>query len=498
MTKKTFTVWLIIAIIAQLVLSAPVSAVLVSTVAQMVDGMFGGEMDDDYVEVWNGEMKDSFSGGSGSSDDPYLITDPRELAFLGFVVDDYNEDYNSENIHYLLCNDLDLNGIPWTPIGFDVGFRANFNGGNHVISGLYIDTGSIDSPYFGLFGENRGRIEYLNLRDVTVESRLSYARIGALCGLSSGNIFDCHAEDVSITFSGVPTSNSSLSAYGGLIGATSYQDSYLGTVERCSTSDSELMVNVGNVGGLIGYCETAVIDCYAENVDINTHNAFTVGGLVGELYETTREVDAYTETAIIERCYAEIIINSSATYVGGLIGRISDARVVDSYARGRSNANGSAGFGGFVGCIIGGKIRNCYCAFDSEASGVARTGGFVGTHTTSCYGNGSLDITYCVTYTMPKILDVEFEDGVGLFGCSPSLYVESYGRNVHDIYYLDENSKFIDGLECFKHMSTGESASRNSLESGSFYERMYWNDSVWKYYDVNIAEYSYPTLKCFE
>lgn len=515
MTKKTFTVWLIIAIIAQFVFSGRVTAALTASFAEMIEDMFSGEnsggiineqvtdgpgfwfptTNQGYGTVWNGEMKDSFSGGTGQIHDPYLITYPHELAFLAYAVNNGWYEYNNEDVHYSLCNDIDLNGIPWTPIGLGEGFCANFHGQNYEISGLFIDTGKIDSTFFGLFGVNLGRIEYLYLSNVRVESQLSYAEIGALCGSSCGIILDCHAEDVSIVFSGVPTSNSSISAYGGLIGATAHINSLAGTIERCSVSESCLMVDVGYVGGLIGYCETPVLECFTDGVRINAYrDAVAVGGLVGELREITRATDTYGETSKIERCYAKVQINSSATCVGGLLGRLTDSKVVDSYARGEASVNGSRSFGGFVGSVFGGKIGSCYCAFDAEAFEVSSTGGFVGLLTNSWEANGWIELTYCVTYTMPRMFQVHSDATVGLFGCNENLF----GGNIHDTYYLDENISALDNIMYYEYIAMGESVSRSFLEKASFYDKMYWDDYIWDFNRVNIDSYEYPILKCFE
>lgn len=38
------------------------------------------------VEIWDGSVADSFAGGSGTEDDPYLISNGKELAFFQNVL----------------------------------------------------------------------------------------------------------------------------------------------------------------------------------------------------------------------------------------------------------------------------------------------------------------------------------------------------------------------------------------------------------------------------
>ena len=54
------------------------------------------EENNDNGGVWNGETGDKFSSGSGTKDDPYIISDGGHLAYLSSVV-------NSGNVEYFAC-----------------------------------------------------------------------------------------------------------------------------------------------------------------------------------------------------------------------------------------------------------------------------------------------------------------------------------------------------------------------------------------------------------
>ena len=56
--------------------------------------------------IWDGSIAAGFAGGSGTEDDPYLISNGSELAYLAQQVDSGNR---YENVHFKLTNDIYLN-----------------------------------------------------------------------------------------------------------------------------------------------------------------------------------------------------------------------------------------------------------------------------------------------------------------------------------------------------------------------------------------------------
>jgi len=67
------------------------------------------------IPTWDGSVSTQFAGGSGTEDDPYLITTPAELAYLSHEVNNSHRDFYNE--YFLLASDLDLSGLEWIPIG---------------------------------------------------------------------------------------------------------------------------------------------------------------------------------------------------------------------------------------------------------------------------------------------------------------------------------------------------------------------------------------------
>ena len=99
--------------------------------------------------VWNGK-REAIKKGSGTAEDPYLIENAQNLAWFAYLI---NYDYGKwvDGKYFLLTTDIDLKGNKdnqWIPIGAG-GSRSDsktlnieFDGGNHKITGLYIDKDS--------------------------------------------------------------------------------------------------------------------------------------------------------------------------------------------------------------------------------------------------------------------------------------------------------------------------------------------------------------------
>jgi hypothetical protein len=90
-----------------------------------------------------------FSGGTGTPEDPYIISTVADLTQLATYVNNENTTYN--NKHYPLANDIDISGMDWTPIGYDSykPFKGVFDGNNKKISGLTMNSAL---THVGLFG----------------------------------------------------------------------------------------------------------------------------------------------------------------------------------------------------------------------------------------------------------------------------------------------------------------------------------------------------------
>ena len=329
------------------------------------------------INVWDGSTAAAFAGGTGTAEDPYQIANGAQLAYLASSVNS-GETYEEKN--FVLTANIDLNGLPWTPIansfsdallgGSDYRvFAGNFDGNGYTISNVSIgsETTPFESDVFGLFGATEGKISNLNLDTVSIHGIAKIASIGAvvgfaggLVGYSGGSIENCHVTGLTMDMSA--PSNVYAAAYwvGGLVGALD------GTqlINECSVSGSITeKAGKGSIGGLIGELGKAAKITYSRsnvtvNVKADSRGGADVGGFIGK---GNGKTDAET---VIRNCYAT------------------------------GNVTGGAYTGGFAGGLWGLNIKNCYATGNVSQAAVAMAS-FVGTDASDSAYYGS--ITNCFT-----------------------------------------------------------------------------------------------------
>ena len=115
------------------------------------------------TQVWDGTVAESYTRGTGTADDPYIISSAAELAYMSAQIG-AGVDLNA---YYKLGADITFNenllredgllskapSVSFTPIGTSSNkFGGSFDGDGHTISGLY----SYTNGYGGLFLYARG------------------------------------------------------------------------------------------------------------------------------------------------------------------------------------------------------------------------------------------------------------------------------------------------------------------------------------------------------
>ena len=332
-------------------------------------------------DAWNGSTAAAFAGGTGTAEDPYQIANGAELAYLASSVNS-GESYEEKN--FVLTANIDLNGLPWTPIansfsdallgGSDYRvFAGNFDGNGYTISNVSIgsEAAPLEADVFGFFGATEGKISNLNLDTVSIHGIAKVASIGAvvgfaggLVGSSGGSIENCHVTGLTMDMSA--PSNVYAAAYwvGGLVGALD------GTqlINECSVSGGITeKAGRGSIGGLIGELGKAAKITYSRsnvtvNVKADSRGGADVGGFIGK---GNGKTDAET---VIRNCYAT------------------------------GNVTGGAYTGGFAGGLWGLNIKNCYASGNVSQAAVAMAS-FVGTDAsdqdyygsiTNCFATGSV------------------------------------------------------------------------------------------------------------
>ncbi len=328
------------------------------------------------INVWDGSTAAAFAGGTGTAEDPYQIANGAQLAYLASSVNS-GETYEEKN--FVLTANIDLNGLPWTPIansfsdallgGSDYRvFAGNFDGNGYTISNVSIgsETTPFESDVFGLFGATEGKISNLNLDTVSIHGIAKIASIGAvvgfaggLVGYSGGSIENCHVTGLTMDMSA--PSNVYAAAYwvGGLVGALD------GTqlINECSVSGSITeKAGKGSIGGLIGELGKAAKITYSRsnvtvNVKADSRGGADVGGFIGK---GNGKTDAET---VIRNCYATGNVTGGA-YTGGFAGGFWGLNIKNCYASGNVS-QAAAAMASFVGTDASdsayyGSITNCF------------------------------------------------------------------------------------------------------------------------------------------
>jgi len=312
-----------------------------------------------------------YSGGTGEPNDPYQIATTEDLILLGETPEDYDK-------HFILTANIDLDpNLPGRKV-FDRAvispdtdnsrgdfqgavFCGVFDGNDHIISNLTIDTTGVAKDYLALFGEIRGEnaevknISVVNHKIISGDGYPEFS--GGLVGRNfNGSISKCSAI-------GSITGGSSAENLGGLCGHNDF-----GTISDCYAAGSVTGSGCDYLGGLCGESFGNIINCYATTTVVGKGESWNLGGLCG------------ANTGTISNCYANCSVSSNnddSVYLGGLCGEnsglISDcysASVVDV-------SNASVYVGGLCGYNdINGYISNCF--WDIEISGQGHSDGGTG------------------------------------------------------------------------------------------------------------------------
>ena len=278
----------------------------------------------------------AYSGGTGTSDDPFLIGKSADLVLLSKSPGDWN-------LYFLLANDIDMVGVKnFSPIAPDLStddefqgtlFTGVFDGDGHVISNL-----TINRPRGTCIGFMGGIGEGCVIRDLGLENVTITGEevTGGLAAYNKkGEIVSCH----------VKGSIAGKYVTGGLVGFI-----HEGTVTSCSFSgkvNSDSFIAGGLIGGTIG---GRVQFCSAAG---SVKSRQRVGGLMGQ-----------NRGCSIASSYATNEV-SGRRRVGGLVGEnLAGSHVESSYSTGA--VTGKEKFGGLIGEDEG-EIDSSF--WDVDASG---------------------------------------------------------------------------------------------------------------------------------
>lgn len=291
-----------------------------------------------------------FGGGDGASGTPYTICTVEHLLNLNDDSDQFDPDFLDD--HFVLANDLDMEGVDFSPIGQADDDDDDLNGFSGTFDGLGFALHQLEvegTDQVGLFGTvDTGEISRLVLEDAAVTGDED---VGAVAGVNQqGTIY------------GVGTTGT-VHCQGNHCGAmVGFNDGTISTVLTATSVSGE-----NQVGGLVGRAEEeSTIDNVGGHGDVEGDS--NVGGLAGNnLGDIT---DAETTGDVVGQFYA-----------GGLAGSNS-GEITNSSAYGDVISEWVAG--GFVGYMeIESMISDATADGDveiaaSDSSLNSQAGGFVG------------------------------------------------------------------------------------------------------------------------
>ena len=120
--------------------------------------------------IWDGTIATSFSSGTGTSSDPYIITNGSELAYFIKLI---NSDNSSEyfNKYYEINNNINLDGREFSFASANKQFSGVLNGGGYTISNFkiseyYTDLEETTASFSFMSSLYNSDIKNINFKDV--------------------------------------------------------------------------------------------------------------------------------------------------------------------------------------------------------------------------------------------------------------------------------------------------------------------------------------------
>ena len=318
-----------------------------------IESDFAGEK---VVDIWDGESKTEpdFKTDDTTGETVAVIDSASDLAWLAdFVNNGMISSFATRannGVNFVLKADIDLDNMPWTPIGTESNnFVGTFDGNGHSIKNLNIvvETAKEGKAFMGFFGYAKNATiknvvfenAYVNVACLDIDH--SQGHIGAVAGSLEGT---STIENVTvkgdITVYATQTANGA-SRVAVIAGGNAFGDVTMKNVHVVANEGSSLIAN-NNVGALAGQLQgKMVFENCSSNINV-TANKFFAGGLVG-----IAAGDSY-----IKNCHT----TGNVSVVAGREGRHNDEYRV----------------GGIAGGWADGKTKVCTlenCSYTGNISG---------------------------------------------------------------------------------------------------------------------------------
>jgi len=223
----------------------------------------------DTVNAWNGTVETDFADGDGTKDNPYLIANADQLAYLGSVVSE-----GKGNDFYRLTSNINMGGekvvdengkLKFYPIGYNAEgykgtFSGTFDGAGHTISNIYQNTwmllGTYSGTYYnaamGLFGYvNGGTVKNLTVDNFSSDGE--FTPTGVISAYAVNSTF----ENIAITNCNPRVYNTGNGGIVGIGGNTDDSDTYKLTFTNITIDNTNKITALWGswdvaCGGLVG------------------------------------------------------------------------------------------------------------------------------------------------------------------------------------------------------------------------------------------------------
>ena len=250
----------------------------------------------------------SFSGGTGTQGDPWLIASQADLSALAEFLNSGNAATfdteadgvgNCHGYYFKQTADIDLTGVAWEPIGYsgDYYFAGNYDGDGHSITNA-VSTGKVDPDGFataGIFGWVAfGSVENLHVKNANfvATGQNNYSYVGGIAGVCYGStIENCSVENSSLE----SRRNNNNNCAGSIVGYSTG-----GTFEKCAAENNQIRT-MAYGGGFVGEVDddpnygagsSTFTNCYVANCTVisetdDSQGTSFSGGFAGEITDST-------------------------------------------------------------------------------------------------------------------------------------------------------------------------------------------------------------------
>ena len=328
--------------------------------------------------------------GSGSEQDPYLISSPGNLSYMSSVLssDDYAEYVGK---HYKQTADIDMSSVVFKPLcpNADKPFTGVYDGNGKTVSNLSVSGLDADNPASGLFGYANGA----EIKQLTVTNRVntgSFNRVGGIAGYAK----DCLIESCHITGGEL---GASANMCGGIVA-----EMHGGLLNFCTAKGVRIVNTKNYAGGIVAYAHdgTAIRLCEVnEGAEVSAANE--VGGIVGKIEggqvymckATNATITAGSEDAgaiggwivgacSVEGCNASACGINAVSYAGGIVGLLEKSIIASCRVTDKSKVsvtkNCAGGIAGYLKKAEESHVDDCLVSTESIVSGAQNIGGIVG------------------------------------------------------------------------------------------------------------------------